>query len=135
MTGIEVPREQWHDRCDTFSREHHGWLVDVRRVDTARLESDRSSALADGRLLAVEEPLHKVEASGKVDAVELSVTVGRGADETTFRVEDVIRLIRERANDAHRGLRIDSGDGTTLLVEFRTPAKPEALDGLAESEL
>lgn len=135
MTDIEIPREQWPDCYQTFSLEHHGWLVNIQVVDTKQLGSDRLSAITNGRVLAIEQPLQQVSETSKNNTVDLTVTVGSELDKTSFLIEGVARLFRERMDSAHKGLRIDSDDGTTTLVEFRVAAKPEALDGLAESEM
>ncbi len=135
MTDIDVPENAWRERCEIFSREHRGWLVNVRRVETARLEQDRAAALAAGQLLVSDKPLQQVVEAEQAGKVELAVTVGKGADSDTIRVADAVRLIRERRDGAHAGLRIDSNDGTSTLVEFRVAAVPETLDGVAESEL
>ena len=134
-TDIEVPRADWRERCETFSREHHGWLVNVRRVETGLLEQDRAAALAAGELLAENQPLQRVGCDEQAGEMQMTVTVGEAAETGNFAVPDVVRLVRERENGAHLGLRIDARDGTSTLVEFRTPAVPEALDGLAETEL
>ncbi len=134
-TDIEVPRDQWRQRCETFGREHHGWLVNVRRVETGRLEQDRAAALAAGELLAENRPLRQVACDEQGGEMQMTVTVGEAGETGDFAVPDVVRLIRERENGAHLGLRIDARDGTSTLVEFRAPAVPEALDGLAETEL
>ncbi|MCX6619466.1 MAG: DUF5335 family protein, partial [Acidobacteria bacterium] len=33
MAYQEIPREQWKDFCDEFSKQHEGWLVSVEVVD------------------------------------------------------------------------------------------------------
>ena len=137
MTGIdiEVPRDQWRERCEAFSREHHGWLVNLRRVETALLARDRARALAEGEMLADNRPLEGVGYDEQQGEVGLTVTLGGAGGRADFAVPGVVRLIRERQDGAHLGLRIDTRDGTSTLVEFRAPAVPEALDGLAETEL
>ncbi len=134
MHYVEISGEQWPEHCESFSLQHHGWLVNVRRVTTADLEEDRDAAIAAAEPLAVEQPLQAVTTQ-RNGQTTLAVTVGEGDDAQTFEVRKVRRLWRERADGAHQGLRIDSDTGTSLLVEFRSPARPEELDGLAASEL
>lgn len=135
MTETEIPRQQWPNHCQTFSLEHHGWLVSVWQIETRRLDMDRTQALATGTLLAAEQPLRQVTVSPHRGKLDLEVIVGSDAERRTFKVDNAVRLFREREDDAHKGLRIDSGKGFSLLVEFRSPACPEELDGLAPSEL
>lgn len=79
-------------------------------------------------------PLEEVRAGHSNDSVEVMVTVGEGTNETSFLIEDAVALYSRGAGEVHQGLRVDSGDGTSTLIEFRTAAQPESLDGLAESE-
>ncbi len=134
MHYVEITRDQWPEHCESFSLQHHGWLVSVRRVTTADLEEARDATLAAAEPLAEEQPLQAVTL-WQDGQTGLAVTVGEGDATQTFEVRDVRRLWRERADGAHQGLRIDSDGGTSLLVEFRRPARPEELDGLAASEL
>jgi hypothetical protein len=135
MILIEIPEDQWPDFCKGFSREHHGWLVNLWCVNTDQLGRDRSAAFENGNVLADGLPLQEVRENRKDDTTEFMVTVGGGAEEVSIPLPDVIRLYNEKSDDAHKGLRLDGGDGSSTLVEFRVAAKPEMLDGLAESEL
>ncbi|WJW76566.1 hypothetical protein QVG61_05610 [Thiohalobacter sp. IOR34] len=135
MTDIEVPEAQWPAFCEAFSLEHHGWLVNVRRVATDLLGRDRAAAIEAGHLLAQEQPLQGISLQPGDEWPRLEVSVGEAGRPECFPVAAVRRLFRERVNEQHQGLRIDASDGQSLLVEFRTPARPESLDGLAASEL
>lgn len=135
MRLIEIPEYQWPDFCKVFSCEHHGWLVNLRCVNTDQLGRDRLAAFENGNVLADGLHLQEIREYRKDDTAEFMVTVGGGAEEVSIPVPDVIRLYNEKSDDAHKGLRLDGGDGSSTLVEFRVAAKPEMLDGLAESEL
>ena len=134
MHYVEIAREQWPEYCDSFSLQHHGWLVNLRKVKTAALEQNRDAAVTSAEMLATEQPLQRVSEQHDGQTA-LAITVGEGDTAQTFQVADVCRLLRERVGGAHLGLRIDSGDGSSLLIEFRSPARPEELDGVAASEL
>jgi hypothetical protein len=135
MRLIEIPEDQWPDFCKGFSRQHYGWLVNLRSVNTDQLGKDRSAAIENGNVLANGLPLQEIRKNRKDDTTEFMVTVGDGAEEVSIPVLDVIRLYNEKSDDAHKGLRLDSGGSSSTLIEFRVAAKPEMLDGLAESEL
>ncbi len=130
---VAVPEADWPDYCETFGRQHHGWLVNLWQVDTQALESDRAGALASGTLLAGNEPLQAVHLAP--DGQTLAVEIGPAGTARRFTAGPVRRLWRERVDESHEGMRIDQGDGRSLLIEFRAPARPEELDGLAPSEL
>ena len=135
MKLIEIPEDKWSEFCKGFSRGHHGWLVNLRCVNTDQLGRDRSAAVENGNVLADGLPLQEIRENRMGDTTEFMVTVGEGAEDVSILVPDVIRLYNEKSDDAHKGLRLDGGDGSSTLVEFRVAAKPEMLDGLAESEL
>ena len=129
MADIPIPETEWLSFCEQFTRQHHGWLVSLHQLPTAELDSASPAALFTG-----EQPLQEVREGNHAQHAELIITVGEGRDETSFLIEDAIAVYALRRNDAHRGLRIDCRSGTSTLLEFRVPAAPELLDGLAESE-
>lgn len=126
MADIAIAEAEWQSFCEQFSRQHHGWRVSLHQVATGAAEPKA--------LFAGEQPLQEVREGTSGNRVEIIVTVGKGRDETSFLIENAVGLYALRVDDAHQGLRIDSGDGTRTLLEFRAAAAPEALDGLADSE-
>ena len=60
MKLIEIPENQWPEFCKGFSREHRGWLVNLRCVNTDQLGRDRSTAFENGNVLAEGQPLQGV---------------------------------------------------------------------------
>jgi len=133
MDNLSIPPDEWPVFYPAFSRQHQGWLVHVSRLQTERLDD---GAPPGGRvdLYAGYRPLREVRAERNDRYSEVMVTVGEGTDETSFLIEDVSALYARRAGDAHQGLRIDSADGSTTLVEFRTAAEPGQTDGLPAEE-
>ncbi len=134
MADQPIPREQWGEFCGAFGRQHHGWLVSVRRLNTQQFLYGETRAAAQERILVRDQPLQQLREKRKDDTVALELAVGEGDEATSVLVEDVSSLYRLRVDEAHKGVRIDSHDGTTTLIEFRAAAQPETLDGLAESE-
>ncbi|MFC6673068.1 hypothetical protein [Marinobacterium aestuariivivens] len=126
MADIAIAEAEWQSFCEQFTRQHHGWRVRLHQAGTGAADP---KALFTG-----EQPLQEVREGTNGNRAEIIVTVGEGRNETSFLIEDAIGLYALRIDDAHRGLRIDSGDGTRTLLEFRAAAAPEALDGLADSE-
>jgi hypothetical protein len=87
------------------------------------------------KMLAQNLPLQEIrEAQSQGDA-EIMITVGEGIDETSFLVENVADLYENTEADKDIGMRIDSANNTSTVVQFRAAAEPENLDGLAKSEL
>jgi hypothetical protein len=135
MNDIPIAQSDWQQFCEDFSRQHHGWLVSISQLDTTAVEPDADAGPQGARLFPGHSPLQEVRKGRSDDRFEIMVTVGEGTEETSFLIENAVALFRRRKGEAHQGLRIDSGDGKTTLVEFRSAAVPEALDGLADSEL
>jgi hypothetical protein len=135
MNDIRIPENEWQAFCESFTRQHHGWLVSVCQVDTRDVEQTTAPpARAPEQLFSGSRPLQELREGRTDDLTEVMVTVGEGSDETSFLIQDAVALYNRKSGAAHLGLRVDSGNGTTTLIEFRAAAQPETLDGLAESE-
>ena len=131
----EISRDRWQSFCGAFSREHHGWLASLWEVATEILTADRTTMPDRAAVLAKEQLFQEISMQVKDGKVEFMVTVGKDTQELSFLIQDAVRLYNEKLGNKHKGLRIDNGAGSSTLVEFRAAAKPEELDGLAESEL
>jgi hypothetical protein len=116
----DIPRDGWKDELDSFSRQHEGWIVSVETRT-----GDGSVAVQ-----AHDAPLRGVSlASPSGDAVAVSVGAVDGV--LTHEVCDATALKLELTKDgAERALVIDSGDGSTTTVQFRSPMRPEDVDGV-----
>ncbi len=130
MKEQEIPRESWPGFLEGFSREHRGWLATVGVIDTERLRRARQAA----RALVRDAVFHELRLEGQAED-SLVVETDREGHLATHCADHPTRVYFEEAEGGeHKGVRIDGADGRTLLVEFRTPARPEALDGLADTE-
>jgi Family of unknown function (DUF5335) len=110
MTTREIPREQWRDELDQFSRRHEGCVARV------------SITTPDGRAHteARDLPLQGVSAdSPRTDAI--AITVGdRPDDHLTHEVKSPVGVtMEESAGGDDTGLRIRSADGSTVQIECR----------------
>jgi hypothetical protein len=130
MSDIEIPMAQWAQFCDSFTHQHHGWLVNISQRDTMALERDDAQV----HQFAESRPLQEVREGSTDGHEELMVTVGQGQDEISLLIAGIVALYNRRIGTAHQGLRIDSSNGTTTLIEFRSAIEPEILDGLAAAE-
>ena len=123
MPTRDIPRAEWAAFLDTFSRQHERWLVSVE-VLTSGLGAHRE--VRDKPLTGISED----RKSG--DPARISISAGeRPEDHVTHVISRPSRVALElTAEGAHKGLRIESEDGETTLVLFRSPALPETLDGM-----
>jgi hypothetical protein len=121
--GREIPRGEWLSFLDCFNRQHERWLVTVEIV-----------AEQLGHVIAVENrALQGVtpESSDGHDRIVIAVGTAE-ADHMTHFVSDPKRIrMLETSSGAHLGLEIEAADGTTTLVRFRGPLRPEMLNDIA----
>lgn len=122
METREIPRDEWKDFLDRFSRVHENWLVDVEVV---------------GRELGDQEESHDVPLAGisyepkGSEAGRIDIMVGGDPDHhANHAVEAPRRLYLARdEKGADKTLEIEDEDGFSVLVTFRSAALPETLDG------
>jgi uncharacterized protein DUF5335 len=124
MTIRIVARESWRDELDSFSRQHEGWIVSIRTRDP---DGDVAIVAQDVPLLGVSPVSPRSE--------DIAIIVGGSRNHLTHEVHDPTALqIDLTANEAERALIIRGNDGTTTTIEFRSPMRPEEVDGLPARE-
>jgi hypothetical protein len=124
MAVRDIPRGSWRDELDSFSRQHEGWLVSVKVT-----EPGGESALAAKNL-----PLQGVRAIAP-QSDDIAIVVGDRPNRITHDVHDAARLSLDlTAEGAKRALLIHGRDGTTTSIEFRSPMRPEEVDGFPAFE-
>ncbi len=121
MNSRTIPRPDWNEELDSFSRQHEGWIVSVAVTDAA----------GRARTEVCDLPLQGVSLESP-GARCVSVMVGqRPDDHVTHEVSDAVDIsIDHTEAGAERALRIRASDGSTTYVEFRTPMRPDEVDGL-----
>lgn len=117
MSDTPIPAGQWQQFCETFTRRHHGWPVSLSRVDTDATDSESPVPQFEGY-----RTLQEVREGNRGDCADIMVTVGEGTDEVSFLIEDAIALYSRTGSATQEGLRIDTGNGMSALVEFRRDA-------------
>ncbi len=121
MRSRSVPRAEWATFLEGFSRRHRDWLATVEVLG-------RQGAQVEAREL----PLQGLTC--EPDGRSITILFGRRSeDHLEHPVEDPQQVWVEVAEDgAEAALEIESGNGTKTILEFRSVAPPEAVDGLAE---
>jgi hypothetical protein len=128
----EIPRAAWQPFMDRFSRAHRGWRVTLGTIHTQVLERAMETA---AHTVSADALFEGLRLDRRVDGEHLTVLLGLPNALTTHAVHAPQRLFVERTGSgAEEALRVDSADGTTLLLRFRAGARPEQLDGLAPGE-
>lgn len=124
----EIPRDDWPDFCEAFTRQHRGWLASLLRVDpwgeSELLVRDRS---LDSIFPGAEEP--------EADEAEVFCVTLNGGEPAMLAVDAPRRIwVAETDERGHQAVRVDSADGASTVVVFRVPAASETVDGLTGAE-
>ena len=121
MRTIEIARSDWSEALEEFSAIHEGWLISV---DILSLDLGAQPEINDLPLIGA-----TLDAP---DGATLTVAAGRSADDhVRHPIQAPRRIWMERTDaGADAALGIESGDGITTIVRFRTAALPETLDGV-----
>jgi hypothetical protein len=122
MPTQEIPRAEWTDFFDTFSRQHEGWL--------ATLEIFNSDVGAQEEVH--ELPLEGVTVSSEADKSEsIAINFGKAPeDHVTHTVNGATDVWLEQTSEgANAALEIESADKTKTLLRFRSPVPAEFVDG------
>jgi hypothetical protein len=108
MSTRRVPPHSWPSFFESFTRQHHGWLV---TIDT------------DSGRVAEEEPLEEVQAKDD----EINIVAG-----THYRIPHptIVTVTTAEGDDsAIDHVEIESGS-EKLTLRFRSVVNPELVDGL-----
>ena|SRR5438270_7560212 len=119
----EIPRDEWAEFLETFSRQHEGWLVTVEVL----------GAEIGTQVEAEEKPLAGITAEQKGGSENsISVTVGlTPAERVTHNIQAPTQVrIEQTENGADMALQIESAGGVTTLVRLRSAILPEMVDGI-----
>ena len=125
MKTKEIPRNEWSEFFDSFSRQHEGWLV---TLEVLGLEI---GAQVEERELALEGV---VAEWSEADGDEITIMIGAKPDDhITHRVSQPMSVSVEQTDEgADVALAIKGQDETTTLLRFRSAILPEMVDGIVE---
>lgn len=125
-TTKEIPRTEWKEFLDRFSRVHENWLVTIEVV---------GPDLGD-QIEAEELPLAGIsyETKGSEEG-GIEILLGGKPDRHVAHLVPAPQRLWLAQDDQgiDRSLAIEEGEGRRTLINFRVPARPESLDGLMGS--
>jgi hypothetical protein len=127
-TTIEIPKSEWLNFCDLFSRQHEGRLatMEIAGADLGdQLEAEQYSFNGISY-----DP--KGTSRDSID-IELGADPDRHVNHAVSRPRRVMLLLTEEG--AHEGLDIESEDGTKTIVRFQTAQKHEQITGRVNEEI
>ena len=119
----EIPRDEWAEFFDIFSRQHEGWLV------TVELLGAEIGAQVGAEEVALEGITADLKGGGE-DVI--SIILGkRSSERATHNITQPTHVRIEQAeNGADMALQIEAGGGVTTLVRLRSAMLPEMVDGV-----
>ena len=123
MKTIEIPRSDWPEFFESFSRQHEGWLV------TLEILGSQIGAQTEGRGLALGGIVAEWD---EVKGDEIAIMLGAKPDDhVTHNISRPIQVSAERTDEGDDvALAIKSADGVTALIRFRSALIPKMADGL-----
>lgn len=128
MKTREIPKEEWSTFFDNFSRRHEGWLV------TLEILGAEIGAQVEEQELALKGIVDEWD---EIKGNAIMIMVGTKPDDhVTHTIGNATQVSLEQTNGgADVALAIESADGTTALLRFRSPVPPEMVDGLVTEPL
>lgn len=122
MSRRVIDRAEWADYVDAFSRRHDGWLVSVAVEEGS----------APRRYVTHDLPLRGVVAELDDDISSMMVFTGDASPHATHFVGHATALeVEETGEGADAALTIADESGARTILEFRSPMRPELVDGMA----
>jgi hypothetical protein len=122
MPTQEIPRQEWNNFFDLFSRQHEGWLatLEVFGPDIGAQEQ------------AHEMPLEGVSIASENNPTEIAINLGKTPEDhvthTITKPEHV--WLEQTSEGANAALEIESENQTKTLLRFRSAMPPEMVDGV-----
>jgi hypothetical protein len=124
MKTREIPRTEWQEFLDEFSKQHEGWhcTIEVLGMEVG------------DQVVAEEWPLQgvSVDRTGTSSAGGEAISFIAGdsvSQHVTHTVPNPASLRVAQTDDGmDQGLQVESEDGPTTLLTFRSPMSPEMYD-------
>ena len=123
MPTQEIPRQEWNNFFDSFSRQHEGWLA------TLEIFGPEIGTQEEAREL----PLEGVSiASGTNEPETIAISIGKSPqDHLSHTIVKPAHVWLEQTEEgANAALEIESENETKTLLRFRSPVSPELVDGM-----
>lgn len=124
MQTKEIPESEWTGFFASFSRQHEGWLVSVE------IFGSEIGAQVEQRQVVLEgitDEWNEVEGN-----TIMIMTGAKPDDHVTHSITHPTAVSLEQTDEgADAALAIQSNDGATTLLRFRSAVLPELVDAVA----
>lgn len=124
MQTIEIATTEWSSFFDSFSRKHQGWLATLEI-----LGPDIGAQLEERDL-----PFEGItgESSGTRGQTVMIMAGEKPDGHVTHTINRPTKVSLEQTDEgADAALAIESEDGVTALLRFRSPMRPEMVDAIS----
>ena len=126
MKTKEIPKDEWPNFFDAFSRQHEGWLVTIEMFGT------EFGAQVQEHELAFEGIVDEWD---EIRGDQIVIMVGEKPDDhISHSIRNPTQVRVEQKEGVNAVLAIKSADGVVALMRFRSPMLPEIVDGLVGQE-
>jgi Family of unknown function (DUF5335) len=119
----EIPREEWAEFLDSFSRQHEGWLV------TIEVLGEEIGSQVEAEAKPLEGITAELKGGGK-DSISINVGLNPSEHVTHNITAPTHVRIEQAENGADMALQIESEGGATTLLRLRSAMLPEMVDGV-----
>jgi len=124
MKTKEIPKNEWSEFFDSFSRNYEGWLVDVEILGP---EIGAQVEVRETPLEGITDEWDEVAGS-----TIMIMTGARPEGHMTHSITHPKSVSLEQTDDgSHAALAITSNDGIMALLRFRAAVLPERVDAVA----
>jgi len=122
MSTREVTRNEWTSFFDVFSKQHEGWIASLE------VFGEEVGAQAE----AVELPFEGISINTEDEPHSLVINLGRAtADHVSHTVERPRHVwLKQTEEGADDSLEIVEENNQKTLLRFRSPVRPEFVDGI-----
>jgi hypothetical protein len=122
MRTVEIPRDQWTQALDRFSTQHEGWLVSLDVLDQTLGAQPEITDL----------PLIGITAETGTQEPTITIAAAQSTDEqVTHTIHSPTHVRIEKTDEgADAAVQVESAEGSTAILRFKTAALPETVDGL-----
>ena len=123
MPTQEIPRTEWNNFFNSFSRQHEGWLATLEVFATeAGAQQEVSDVAFEG--ISLDSDNYKAGA--------VVINVGKTlADHVSHKIDHPVHIwLQQTEAGADAALEIEAEDDPKTLLRFRSPTLPEFVDGV-----
>lgn len=123
MKTREIPREEWNEFFDSFSRQHEGWLVTLEVLGQEIGAQVEEHDLSFGGIVNEWDEIH-----GNQIVIMLGT---KPQDHISHSIDRPAQVFLEQTDEgADVALSVRSADGITALLRFRSAMLPEMVDAI-----